>query len=170
MNLYELPLGPDAPRVVTSVIEIPQGSSNKFEYDPHWRAFRLDRTLFSPLYYPCNYGFIPNTLYLDGDPLDILVYSSHPMITGCIVEVRPLGVLRMHDDKGPDDKIVAVFAHDPRYEHMTRLTDLSEHRRKEILHFFQVYKELENKAVDIEGWFPVAVAHDLIMKYSTEGR
>lgn len=166
MNLYEIPVGPNAPYQINAIIEIPQGSSNKMEYDPTYETFRLDRTLYSPLYYPNNYGFIPSTLYLDEDPLDILVISSHPIPTGTLCHARPLGVLRMHDDKGPDDKIISVFAHDPRYEHMQRLTDLSEHRRKEILHFFQVYKDLENKQVDIEGWFPAAIAHDLITRYT----
>jgi inorganic pyrophosphatase len=166
MNLIDLPTGNDAPREVNVIIEIPQGSSQKMEYDPEYGIMRLDRTLYSPLYYPYNYGFIPSTLYLDSDPLDILVLCNHPIPAGTLVTARPVGVLRMHDDKGPDDKIISVFAHDPRYEHMTRLTDISEHRRKEIVHFFQVYKDLEDKTVDIEGWFPVEIAHELINKYS----
>lgn len=165
MNLHELPVGDKAPREVNVVIEIPQGSSNKVEYEPDLGVFTLDRTLFSPLYYPCNYGFVPSTLFEDGDPLDILVLSSHPVAMGTVLKARPVGVLRMHDDKGQDDKVIAVFARDPRFEHVRRLSDLSEHRRKEIVHFFQVYKDLEDKAVDVEGWHPVDMAHELIMRY-----
>jgi inorganic pyrophosphatase len=165
MNLHDIPLGDNAPREINVVIEIPQGSSNKVEYDPRWGVFTLDRTLYSPLYYPCNYGFVPSTMFEDGDPLDILVVSSHPIAMGMVVCARPVGVLRMHDDKGQDDKVIAVFARDPRYEHVRRLSDLSEHRRKEIVHFFQVYKDLEDKTVDVEGWHPVDIAQDLIMRY-----
>jgi inorganic pyrophosphatase len=166
MNLHDVPVGVNAPHEVNVIIEIPQGSSQKMEYDQRYGIMRLDRTLYSPLYYPYNYGFIPSTLYLDEDPLDILVLCNHPIPMNTLVKARPVGVLRMHDDKGPDDKIISVFAHDPRYEHMTRLTDISEHRRKEIVHFFQVYKDLEDKTVDIEGWFPVEIAHELISKYT----
>src|SRR5438477_3942037 len=162
MNLHEIPIGDDAPREVNAVIEIPQGSSNKIEYDPEWGVFALDRTLFSPLYYPCNYGFIPSTLFEDGDPLDILVLSSHPIAMGTVLTARPVGVLSMRDDKGQDDKIISVFAHDPRYEDVHRLSHLSEHLRKEIVHFFRVYKELEDKAVEVGGWHQASYAHALI--------
>src|SRR2546426_4516852 len=151
-NLTRIPVGAKAPAEVNAVIEISQGSSNKIEYNEEWGAFVLDRTLYSPLYYPCNYGFIPGTLYEDGDPLDILVFSSQPIPMGAVATARPLGVLRMRDDKGQDDKIVAVFANDPRYRDVVRLEDVSEHRLKEITHFFQIYKDLEDKAVEVEGW------------------
>lgn len=168
MNLHEIPIGDGAPHVVNVIIEIPEGSTNKYEYDPRFGTFRLDRTLYSPLYYPHNYGFIPSTLYPDGDPLDIFVLCSHSIVTGALVQARPVGILRMHDDKGQDDKVISVFNNDPRYAHVQRLTDISEHQRKELVHFFQVYKDLENKFVEIEGWFPVTVAHDLIMRYVVE--
>jgi inorganic pyrophosphatase len=165
-NLTLIPVGEKAPHEVNVVIEISQGSSNKVEYNAQWGAFVLDRTLYSPLYYPCNYGFVPGTLFEDGDPLDSLVLSSHPIAMGTVLNARPVGVLRMRDDKGPDHKIIAVFAHDPRYEDVRRLDDLSEHVRKEIVHFFRVYKELEDKAVDVEGWHPSESAHDLITRYT----
>ena len=164
-NLTRIPVGENAPEEVNVVIEIPQGSSNKMEYNDEWGAFVLDRTLYSPLYYPCNYGFIPSTLYEDGDPLDVLVFSSHPIPMATVLTARPLGVMRMHDDKGKDDKIVAVFAHDPRYQGIRALEDLSEHRRREIEHFFRVYKELEDKAVEVEGWEGLETAHALIRRY-----
>src|SRR5205085_9579964 len=118
-----------------------------------------------PLYYPCNYGFIPSTLFEDGDPLDVLVLSSHPIQMATVLSARPVGVLQMRDDKGQDDKIIAVAGRDPRYEDVNGLEDLSEHLRKEIVHFFRVYKELEDKAVDVEGWHAAQAAHDLIVRY-----
>jgi inorganic pyrophosphatase len=169
-NLTRIPVGERAPEEVNAVIEIPQGSSNKMEYNEEWGAFVLDRTLYSPLYYPCNYGFIPSTLFEDGDPLDLLVFSSHPIPMGTVLTARPVGVLRMHDDKGQDDKVVAVFAHDPRYKHVRALEDVPEHSCREITHFFQVYKELEDKAVEVEGWEPAEVARELIKRYVITGQ
>src|SRR6476646_2892565 len=131
MNYFDVPLGKSAPSEINVVVEIPRGSSNKIEYDPEIEAFRLDRVLYSPLYYPCEYGFVPGTLFEDGDPLDILVLSTQPTFTGCLLVARPVGVLKMGDDKGPDDKILGVSAHDPRFEQVMRLTDVSEHRLKE---------------------------------------
>jgi inorganic pyrophosphatase len=165
MDFIGLPIGERAPHEVNVVVEIPRGSSNKVEYDVEIGAFRLDRVLYSPLYYPCEYGFVPSTLFEDGDPLDILVLATQPTFTGCIVVARPVGVLKMSDDKGQDDKILGVSAHDPRFERVTRLEDVSEHRLKEILHFFAVYKDLENKEVNIHGWESADVARDLIRQY-----
>src|SRR5437588_9205296 len=160
MKLTDIPIGANAPHEVNVVIEISQGSSNKVEYHSEWGVFVLDRTLYSPLYYPCNYGFVPSTLFDDGDPLDILILSSHPIAMGTLVSARPVGLLKMRDDKGPDDKVIAVFAHDPRYEEVQDLTDLPEHQRKEIQHFFQVYKDLEDKDVVVEDWHPAERARD----------
>lgn len=165
MNYGELPIGSGAPEEVNVVIEIPRGSSNKIEYDAELGVFRLDRVLYSPLYYPCEYGFIPGTLFEDGDPLDILVLTAQPTFTGCVLSARPVGVLKMSDDKGEDDKILGVSARDPRFESVTRLDEVYGHRLKEILHFFAVYKDLENKEVTIHGWEPVEVAQDLIRQY-----
>ena len=160
-----LPIGDSAPFEVNVVVEIPRGSSNKIEYDADLGVFRLDRVLYSPLYYPCEYGFVANTLFEDGDPLDILVLSTQPTFTGCVVVARPVGVLKMGDDKGQDDKILGVSAHDPRFERVTRLEDVSEHRLKEILHFFAVYKDLEDKEVTIQGWEGAEAAQQLIQQY-----
>lgn len=169
MTAYDkLDIGPNAPREVNVVVEIPRGASNKYEYDPERGVFMLDRVLYSPLYYPCEYGFIPNTLFEDGDPIDILVLCTQPTFTGCVLVARPVGVLRMSDDKGQDDKILAVFACDPRFEQVMRLEDLSEHRLKEILHFFAVYKDLENKEVIIHGWESVEAAQNLITQYTNK--
>ena len=115
-NYYQLPPGPDVPHVVNAVIEIPKGSAHKYEYDKELNVFKLDRTLYSPVHYPGAYGFIPRTLAEDGDPLDVVVIIDGPTFTGCLIEVRPLGVLVMRDDMGLDHKILAVPTNDPPYD------------------------------------------------------
>jgi inorganic pyrophosphatase len=152
MSLLTVPIGKDAPREVHAIIEIPKGSSNKIEFDLHLATFVLDRVLFSPLFYPFDYGFIAGTLSKDGDPLDVLVLGSQPTFTGCVVLARPLGSLRMRDEEGEDDKILAVSARDPRFNDLENLSDLPEHYLREITHFFAVYKELEEKETAVLGW------------------
>jgi inorganic pyrophosphatase len=165
MEFHRLPIGPHAPHEVNVVVEIPRGSSNKVEYDQELGIFRLDRALYSPLYYPCEYGFIPGTHFEDGDPIDILVLSSQPTFTGCLLVTRPVGVLHMGDEHGQDDKILGVSARDPRFEGVMALSDVSEHLLKEILHFFAVYKDLEHKEVVIQGWDSEQKALELIERY-----
>lgn len=162
MRLADIPIGENAPQIVNSVIEIPQGSSNKYEYSPALDSFVLDRVLFSPLYYPTEYGWIAGTLGEDGDPLDVLVFTSHPTFPGCVICVRPIGVLHMHDEEGEDFKIIAVASTDPRYAQIASLDDLSEHVRREIVHFFSVYKQLEFKETEILGWFGIDRAYEVI--------
>jgi inorganic pyrophosphatase len=128
-------------------------------------VFKLDRTLYSPLYYPFDYGWVCDTLAEDGDPLDILVISSHPTFPGCLIEARPLGILMMADDKGPDEKILSVAAADPRYRGINRLSDLPTHILKEIVHFFDIYKELEEKETQVLGWQDVETAFEVIRKF-----
>jgi inorganic pyrophosphatase len=164
----DIPLGPQAPEVFNTVIEIPRGSTNKYEWDPETGLFKLDRVLFSPLFYPFDYGFIPQTKYLDGDPLDVLVMVSHPTFPGCLVEARAIGVLEMRDEKGPDEKILCVAARDPRFGYRTHYEQLSPHTLKEVMHFFQVYKDLEEKSVDVVGWHGPELANQLIMDYRLE--
>src|SRR3990172_4943873 len=134
---HQIPLGPEAPHIFNTVIEIPKGSTNKYEYDPVIGNFRLDRVLYSPLFYPFDYGYIPQTLYGDGDPIDVLVLVSHPTFPGCVIEAKPIGVLEMRDDKGPDEKILCVATKDPRYSFRKSINDLQEHTLKEIIHFFE---------------------------------
>jgi inorganic pyrophosphatase len=166
MSPYDfIPVGRAAPRVVNAIIEIPQGSSNKYEFDHQLGIFRLDRTLYSPMFYPFDYGWIPQTLAQDGDPLDILVITSQPTFTGCLVAARPLGVLMMRDDKGPDEKILAVADGDPRFREVHRLSDLPGHSLKEIVHFFDIYKELEEKETNVLGWQDVESAHAVIERF-----
>lgn len=142
----------DSSLVVDAFIEIPRGSQNKYEYDEELQAFRLDRVLYSPMHYPADYGFLKDTLALDGDPLDILVLTTFPTFPGCIVTSRVIGVLIMSDDKGKDEKLLAVPVDDPRWSEVHKLEDIPAHTLKEIEHFFQVYKDLENKETKIERW------------------
>ena len=122
------------------VIEIPRGSRNKYEVDHESGLIRLDRTLFTATQYPADYGFIPNTLGEDGDPLDAMVLVQEPTFPGCLIRSRPIGMFRMTDEKGGDDKVICVPAGDPRQEHLRDLHDLPEFYRLEIHHFFTVYK------------------------------
>jgi len=135
------------------VVEIPRGSRNKYEYDHDAHVIRLDRRLFSATVYPADYGFIPDTLAEDGDPLDALVLLEDPTFPGCWVRSRPIGVFWMADEKGPDAKIVCVPAHDPVYEHVDELDGLRPFLLDEIQHFFDVYKMLEpGKDTETRGY------------------
>lgn len=161
-NLIDLPPGPDSPRLVHAIVEIQQDGSNKYEYDKELRLFKLDRVLYSAVHYPMGYGFIPSTLADDGDPMDILVLTRSPTFTGCLVEARPIGLFRMHDEKGEDEKILAVPSVDPRFNELKELKDMRPHRLREVEHFFSIYKDLEDKQVDIKGWEDREAAYDAI--------
>jgi inorganic pyrophosphatase len=151
-NYLALPIGSGVPEVVNAVIEIPMGSSNKYEYDKRLHVFRLDRNLYSPVHYPGDYGFIPSTLAEDGDPLDVLVLVEGGTFSGCLVEVRPIGQLAMRDQGKPDEKILAVATQNPRYVDVHEYGDIYPHLLLEIRHFFSIYKDLEGKRVEIVGW------------------
>lgn len=168
MRLHEIPIGPLAPNEVNCIVEIPKGSSNKYEYDPDFGVMKLDRVLYSPLHYPCDYGMVPSTKYLDGDPLDVLILISQATFPGCLVRMRPIGVLMMEDDKGPDEKVLGVAAGDPRFRDARTLADVGDHLLAELIHFFEVYKTLEHKAVEVLGWKDVDVARALITKFRTD--
>lgn len=137
---------------VDVVIEIPHGSQNKYEVDHETGQVRLDRVLYSPMHYPAEYGYIPETLGEDGDPIDVLVLATFPTFPGCVVSARLLGMLEMSDEKGVDTKLLGVMADDPRFDHIQSLQDVNPHVLKEIPHFFQTYKQLENKETQIGGW------------------
>jgi len=140
-------------RSIDVVVEIPRGSRNKYELDHETGVIRLDRRLFSATVYPADYGFIPDTLAEDGDPLDALVILEDPTFPGCWVTARPVGVFWMEDDKGPDAKIICVPAGDPRWEHVNDITELPDHLTDEIEHFFDVYKMLEpGKHTNTKGY------------------
>ena len=135
------------------IIEIPGGSRNKYEWDHERDRLVLDRFLFSSVVYPTDYGFIPDTLGQDDDPLDVMVCVSEPTFPGCMIEVKPIGLFRMEDDQGIDDKVLAVPLTDPGWNTLEGLDGVSEQLQNEIAHFFTVYKQLENKKVEVEGWF-----------------
>lgn len=163
-----IPIGKKVPWQVNMVVEIPKGSSNKYEFDFDLGVFKLDRVLYSPLYYPYDYGYIPGTLAGDGDPLDVLVVGSHPTFVGCLVEVKPLGALLMHDEKGEDWKVLAVQISDPRFNQRRNLEDLSPHTMREIEHFFEVYKQLEHKETEVVGWRGLHETHELILRNKSD--
>lgn len=149
---------------VSVIIEIPKGSRNKYEYDKEKKVFKLDRMLFSSMHYPSDYGFIPETLAEDGDPLDALVLLGEPTFPGCFIEARPIGLFKMRDEKGLDHKILCVPINDPQWNHIHSLNDVPPHLLIEIEHFFDVYKELEKKKTAVEGWEDVDSAIRVIQE------
>lgn len=135
------------------MVEIPMGSRNKYEFDRKLGAIKFDRFVSAAVVYPTDYGFIPETLAADGDELDALVCVSEPTFPGCLIAVRPVGVLRMRDEKGTDDKLVCVPLHDPRWNVYHELDDLPQQLREEVLHFFAVYKDLDDERhSEPTGW------------------
>lgn len=152
------------------LIEIPKGSRNKYEYDFTLNKIRFDRMLFSSMMYPGDYGFVPETLALDKDPLDVLVLGHQPTYPMVVMEVRPIGVFHMTDEKGPDEKLICVPVSDPIWSNKWDIADLNPHRLKEIEHFFKVYKDLEEKKVDTGGWGNAEEArtiyHECVERYN----
>jgi inorganic pyrophosphatase len=147
---------------IEMVVEIPRGSRNKYEVDHERHIFRLDRVLYSSVHYPTDYGFVPGTLSLDGDPLDVLVVVDEPTFTGCHVRARPIGTLIMVDEKGEDEKILAVPHDDPRFNETRRLGDLATHWPLEIAAFFRTYKELQGVQTEVRDWHDVDDAWKII--------
>ncbi|RMG95202.1 MAG: inorganic diphosphatase [Chloroflexi bacterium] len=142
----------DENSTVHVLIEIPKGSRNKYEYDKELGVVKFDRMLFSAMHYPSDYGFILNTLAEDGDPLDALVLLWEPTFPGCLIEAKPIGLFKMWDEKGQDEKILCVPVGDPHWNKLESLKDVPPHLLSEISHFFQVYKDLEEKKVGVDGW------------------
>ena len=151
MDLSLIPPQPE-PGVINVLIEIPGGSKNKYEFDKDMNAFALDRVLFASVKYPYDYGFVPNTLADDGDPLDGMVMMDEPTFPGCVIAARPIGMLLMIDGGDRDEKILCVPAEDPRYNEVKTLGDIAPHRLEEIAEFFRTYKNLEKKVTEIQGW------------------
>jgi inorganic pyrophosphatase len=159
---HDLPAGPNPPEQVTAIIEIPAKSRNKYELCKDTGLLRLDRVLYSAVHYPGDYGFIPRTLGDDGDPLDILVLSTIPFFTGCLVEARPVGLFHLIDKGKSDEKVLAVPLGDPYAAGMHDLKDIPEHYLKEIEHFFRVYKDLEGGSTETRGFEGAAAARGAI--------
>lgn len=154
VNLWEdLPTGPNPPETIFAVIECLKGERNKYEYDKDIPGVVLDRVLHSNVHYPADYGFIPQSFYDDDDPFDVLVLVEDPTFPGCIIEARPVALMKMNDDGEQDDKVVAVPTEDPRFDHIEDLADIPEQTRAEIDEFFSTYKNLEKgKEVQTQGW------------------
>ena len=143
-------------------IEIPKGSRNKYEYDADLGGIKLDRFLFSSVTYPTDYGFFPDTRGEDGDALDAMVLVDKPTFPGCIIEVRPVGVLRLTADEGSDDKVVCVPYEDPAWADYETLDSIPRQLRREIEHFFSIYKEPEGRSVELSGFEDRDVAERLV--------
>lgn len=163
MDLSLIPAQPK-PGLINVLIEIAAGSKNKYEYDKDIQAFALDRVLYSSVKYPYDYGFVPNTLADDGDPLDGMVLMDEPTFAGCIIAARPIGMLEMIDGGDRDEKILCVPDKDPRYTHVKSLKDVAPHRLDEIAEFFRSYKNLEKKITEIRGWQDVDQVMPLVEK------
>ena len=151
-----------SPKDFTAVIEIPKGSKCKYELDKYTGFLKLDRILYTSTHYPANYGFIPRTYADDGDPLDVLVLCSEPVYPLTLIRVYPIGVMRMLDDGKMDDKIIAVSFSDPTYQGITDIDSLPPHIFDEIMHFFSVYKQLENKETAVKSLFGRSKAEEII--------
>jgi inorganic pyrophosphatase len=149
---HNLTPGPKIPDIVYAVVEVPKGSRNKYEYSKKAGVIKLDRVLYSPLHYPGDYGFIPQTFFDDGDPMDILVMMNEATFPGCVIEARPLGMLKMIDGGELDYKVLAVPATDPNFDEYLDITDLPAHFPREVQHFFTVYKQLQGHQSRNEGW------------------
>ncbi len=152
---------------VTVVVEIPKGSRNKYEIDHVTGRVHLDRVLHSAVHYPADYGYIDNTHGGDGDPLDAMVLLEQPTFSGCLITARPVGVFLMSDEMGADEKILCVPIADPTWNHVNELVDVPPHRLKEIEHFFQIYKDLEGKITEIDGWRDREAAEAYVAAAST---
>lgn len=167
--LHDLDVGPKPPAILNAYVEIPGGSRNKFEVDKATGVLRFDRLLFSAVHYPGDYGFIPRTLAEDGDALDVLILITVPTFPGCLIEVRPIGMFQMRDEKGIDHKVLAVPLSDPFMDEYHELDDVPPHTLREIDHFFAVYKELEGKETVTNGWSgrdeAIAAVEDSVRRY-----
>ncbi len=163
--LKKIPPGPHPPQEVYCLVEIPRGCTNKYELHKEFNVFTLDRVLYESVFYPCEYGLIPQTLTDDGDPLDIMVLSTFPTFPGCLIVARPIATLSLEDSGEKDDKVVAVPQDDPRFDHVRQLTDLNPHFKKEIKNFWENYAELQpDKTIKIIGWRGIEFTHRLIEK------
>ncbi|KAL4565337.1 hypothetical protein LXL04_029427 [Taraxacum kok-saghyz] len=164
---HDLDIGPEAPQVFNVVIEITKGSKVKYELDKKTGLIKVDRILYSSVVYPHNYGFVPRSLCEDNDPMDVLVLMQEPVVPGCFLRARAIGLMPMIDQGEKDDKIIAVCADDPEYRHYTDISQLPPHRLAEIRRFFEDYKKNENKEVAVDNFLPAKTAFDAI-QYSMD--
>ena len=168
-NLFhKLSPGPKPPQEIHCLVEIPKGGSNKYEYDKDLGVFKLDRALYGAVFYPTEYGFIPQTWAKDNDPLDVMVLSTFTTFPGCLLRAKPIGLLDIIDSGELDSKIISVASNDPRFEDTNNMGDLNTHFKKEITNFWKNYAELQpEKKIEIEDWKSVEEAQDVIKKAIT---
>lgn len=165
MNLlHDISTGDKAPEIINVIVEIPKGSKNKYEIDKETGIIKLDRVMHTSQDYPFDYGFIPQTLWHDGDALDVVVLTTHPLPVGILLEVRPVAVVRMVDAGERDEKIIAVPKADPRFNDVHDLKDINAHFIKETEHFFTTYKKIQNKEVVINGIHGATAAKECIIE------
>lgn len=150
MNLLH-DVDPGDSKVMHAIIEIPRGSKNKYEIDKETGVIALDRAMHTAQDYPVDYGFVPQTLWDDGDALDVIVLTTYPLYPGILVRIRPVGIMRMDDGGESDDKVLGVPVDDPRFDEIQDITDVNKHTIKEIRHFFETYKRIQKKEVQIKG-------------------
>ena len=164
MDLWkEIPPGENPPTILNAVIEVISGSRDKYEYKHKWEAFILDRIIPSSVIFPVEYGFVPQTLSDDNDPLDIMVLSYEPLEVGCIVRVRVVGALIIEDEEGDDPKILSVLVDDARFEGYKDIRDIHKHKLKEIQEFYETYKRLEpHKWVKFKEWISAERAQEIV--------
>ncbi len=162
MNLDAIGYGDNAPNEVNVVIEIPRGSGNKYEFDKDSNAIVLDRVQPTTMKQPYDYGFVPKTLSEDGDPIDALVIIDEPLFPGVVVPARVIGLLKMIDDGEEDEKLICVASDDKNYEHVDTLEDLGDNFTAKVRHYFERYKDLQDKEVSITGWGDIKEAHSAI--------
>ncbi|NVK83566.1 MAG: inorganic diphosphatase [Cytophagia bacterium] len=161
---HKVAVGEDAPNVVNGIIEIPQNTRAKYELDKETGLLKMDRVIYSSMYYPHNYGFIPQTYCDDHDPLDILVLSQISIVPMCLVDAKVIGVMQMLDGGEKDDKIIAVANNDMSVKHFNDISELPKHFIKELRNFFEDYKKLENKTVEVEEFQDAQTAKSIIIK------
>jgi inorganic pyrophosphatase len=149
---HDVEIGEDAPEILSAIIEVPMGSNVKYELDKKSGLIKVDRTLFSSVHYPANYGFLPQTYCDDNDPLDVLVLCQEAMVPLSMLRAKPIGLMKMTDQGSSDHKIIAVHYDDQEYSHYDSIDELAPHRLKQVQRFFEDYKALENKAVTVEGF------------------
>lgn len=165
MNLWhDVSVGENAPETFNTVIEIPRGSLNKYEIDKETGLLMLDRVAHTAQAYPFDYGFAPQTLWDDGDALDVMVFTTEPLYPGIFLSVRPVGVMRMIDDGESDDKIIAVPEKDKRWDDIQDISDLNKHSLKTIQHYFETYKDLQDKKVTINGFEDKRAAQEAVTR------